>query len=609
MNLKHSIQKGFLYFCCTALVMAVQFLLYLTNSPQIENMDCLGYIFYIGAIISHATIIALIPYAFYSVAAIFCKNDTIPSFIHVVFASILEIVIFINSYVFALYRFHINGLIISMFFGEGSDEIFQFNTELYVKVGLIAIALIVGNILLKLLCNRIFNKSHKTFFFPYLIFFLLTLISSNFIHAYAAVAQRQSVIKSATHLPYYFPITATRLMINLGVVSQEDLLQADFGKQTDFTYPKAPIISHKNGTKNIILIAIDSWNYRAFNDTVLPNITQFSKKCERFTDHLSSSNGTRGSIFGLFFGISSYYWKDFDITGTTPVLIDELNRQNYTIRTFPSSTLHNPNFAKLIFHKTPGITTETVGERVYDRDCQITQNFLDFADSANTEPFFAFLFYDLAHCFSLPEELPRKFSPSWDFADYMQLNNHFDPTPYWNMYRNQINAVDSLIGIVLNKIEEKNLLENSIVILTGDHGQEFNENHKNYWGHGSNYTYPQIHIPFIVHTPNCVPKEFSHRTTHYDFSTTILQNILNVENPISDYSMGKNIYDTTFRNWHIVGDNLNYAFIVDENKIIEKKPSGMLEIFDSKLNPIPDYKPTAKEIETSINKINMFYNK
>ena len=30
------------------------------------------------------------------------------------------------------------------------------------------------------------------------------------------------------------------------------------------------------------------------------------------TSHLSSSNGTRGSIFGLFFSLSSIYWTDFE---------------------------------------------------------------------------------------------------------------------------------------------------------------------------------------------------------------------------------------------------------------------------------------------------------
>ncbi|MCC8153005.1 MAG: sulfatase-like hydrolase/transferase [Tannerellaceae bacterium] len=36
--------------------------------------------------------------------------------------------------------------------------------------------------------------------------------------------------------------------------------------------------------------------------------------------------------------------------------------------------------------------------------------------------------------------------------------------------------MDSLIGEVFSALEEKGMLENSVIIITGDHGQEFNEN-------------------------------------------------------------------------------------------------------------------------------------
>ena len=608
MTLKNSIQKNFIYFCCSSVVIAIQFFLYLANSPQLEYMDALGHIFFVGAVLSHAAIFALVPYILGCIAALATKNETISSITHITGVVILNIVFFINSYVFSLYRFHINGLIISMFFSEGSDEIFQFDTSLYLKTAAIILGIIVGNIVLKKVCDKFFEKFQRTFFLPFLLVFLTALISSNAIHAYAAVAQKQSVIKSATHLPYYFPVTATRLMIKLGVVSQDDLLHADFGEQTGLCYPKNEIQSERFDTTNIVIIAIDSWNYRALNETIMPYTWDYANRNELFTNHLSSSNGTRGSIFGMFYGVSSYYWKDFDVTGTTPVMIDELNKRNITIRTYPSATLNNPNFAKLLFHKTPGIRPSTEGNSVYERDCRLTQNFVDFLDSTTAnEPFFAFLFYDLAHSFEFPEYLQKKFTPSWDFADYMKLNNDMDPTPYWNLYCNCINVVDSLVHVALSAIEAKNLDKNTLIFITGDHGQEFNENHKNYWGHGSNYTYPQIHIPLIVHKPNGNKALYSHRTTHYDISTTVLQDILGVTNNCSDYGMGRNLYDTTFRNWHIVGDNLNYAFIVEDNTIVEKKPSGALEIYDKDLNPTQQYKPSAKDIEASISAINAFY--
>ena len=309
------------------------------------------------------------------------------------------------------------------------------------------------------------------------------------------------------------------------------LLHADFGKQSGLCYPQKAIVSESFDSTNIVIIAIDSWNYRALCNEIMPHTVAYANQNELFTNHLSSSNGTRGSIFGMFFGVSSYYWKDFDVTGTTPVMLDELNKRHYTIRTFPSATL-NPNFPKLLFRNSQGICPSTEGNSVYERDCRLTSNFISFLDSTQTSsPFFAFLFYDLAHSFEYPEYLPKKFTPSWDFADYMKLNNDMDPTPYWNLYCNCISVVDSLVNEAVSAIEKRGLDKNTLIFITGDHGQEFNENHKNYWGHGSNYTYPQIHIPLIVHQPKQSNKIFAHRTTHYDISTTILQDVLGVTNP------------------------------------------------------------------------------
>lgn len=607
--MKKSIRQGFLFYTITILTFAVQFVTYLAGSPQAGNMDCLGNLFFLSAAISHASIFALIPFALFLATLLASRNKMAANVVHVSLATLMSILFYINGYCYALYRFHINGMVISMFFGEGSDEIFQFDSSLYFKVSLAIIGIIGVNLALKWLANLICDKTRKPFFKPILASILVLTLFSNATHAYAAVAQRQSVIKSAAHLPYYFPITATRLMIKMGVVSQDDLLKADFGKQSGLNYPQSEISTTDSIAKrNILIIAVDSWNYSGLNEDAMPYVSAFAKRNQSYTNHLSSSNGTRGSIFGMFFGTSSYYWKDFDISGTTPVLINTMQERGYQINTFPSANLTNPNFAKLIFKNVPNLNVSTEGERAYDRDCQLTNDFIDYLDSIDTEkPFFAFLFYDLAHNFFYPEERAKKFTPSWNFADYMKLNNDMDPTPFWNLYLNCLNAIDSLIGTAIDTLESKGLLENTYIVITGDHGQEFNENHKNYWGHGSNYSYPQIHVPLVVHEPGCDSATFSHRTTHYDLSATLMHDVLGVTNPISDYSMGLPLQDTTFRNWHVVGDNLNFAFITKNDIIIEKKPNGMLDITDRQLNPIKGFKPNAKELNEAINNLNLFY--
>ena len=56
-----------------------------------------------------------------------------------------------------------------------------------------------------------------------------------------------------------------------------------------------------------------------------------------------------------------------------------------------------------------------------------------------------------------------------------------DPTPFWNLYRNCCYQDDLLLGRIFETLKKEGLMDNTIIILSGDHSQEFNENHHNYW--------------------------------------------------------------------------------------------------------------------------------
>lgn len=155
-------------------------------------------------------------------------------------------------------------------------------------------------------------------------------------------------------------------------------------------------------------------------------------------------------------------------------------------------------------------------------------------------------------------------------------------------------------------MEEKGLLDNTVVILTGDHGQEFNENKKNFWGHNGNFSSSQIAVPLICHFPGRKPEVMNHRTTHYDIVPTLMKNYLGVNNDLNDYSMGFLLDDTSNRFWHIVGSELNYAFITENGDILEKKADGSLEVTDSCLNLLIDYNIDVVKMKQSIEKLNRF---
>ena len=607
-------RSGFIYYLLSAAGISLQFLFYLCGSPQLSFMDAGGWLFYAASCVSHAAMFALIPYLLYLLPWHRLRLPVLAPLWMGAGMSLLNTLFLINGYVFSLYRFHINGIVLDMFFGEGAAEIFTFDAMLYVKVAGMILLIIGVNVLFWQLSRRLAARPFaRRLYLPAVSVLLGCTLLSHGMHAYSAAAQKKSVIKSATYLPYFFPLTANTLMTKLGVVSAEALSEMTFehSDATDICYPKQPVQYAADSTGrplNVVMIVLDSWNYRTLTPECMPRIHDFSTRSEYYTHHLSSSNGTRGSIFGLFFGVSSYYWKDFDLSGTRPVLIRSLLDRGYRVQAYTGATLLSPPFAKIIFSEVPDLHVKMEGKTVYDRDCRLTETFLDELERRDTaRPFFSFLFYDMPHSYELPKEKLHHFQPSWEYADYTKLDNEADPTPFFNLYRNCLAETDSLVGLVLHRPQEQGLMENTVVLITGDHGQEFNENRKNYWGHGSNYTRPQIGVPFLYYYPGCRPRRVDYRTTHYDVSPTLLRQVLGAENDPSDYSMGRLLSDPAPRDWHIVGDNLNYAFIIEEDRIVEKKPAGYMEVYDARLNPIESYKPAPKDLSRAIQKLNSFY--
>ena len=262
----------------------------------------------------------------------------------------------------------------------------------------------------------------------------------------------------------------------------------------------------------------------------------------------------------------------------------------------------------MIFGHVKGLNTNTPGATPYERDIRITRNFMADLDRYDgSRPFFSFVFYDSAHAIEVPKNKQHRFQPSWEYCDYMKLSNDIDPTPFFNLYRNCVAEVDSLIGLTLDKLKQKNLLQNTVVIITGDHGQEFNENHNNYWGHSSNYSEWQTRTPLIYYYPGCKPGKRDYRTTHYDLSPTLLHQVVGVTNPPSDFSTGHYLSDRAPRNWHLAGNDLYYAFTLTDGTIVEKRGSGSLKVLDRRMRPMPNYQLNARELQEALRNMNRFF--
>lgn len=613
--MKNNLKIGFLYYVSTVIVLSFVFIMYSSGISLYDSLNFGAWAYFITGSLSWAAVLALPAFLFPLVFNFVKSLRKVHAPVAILLSTVIVIFFIANGMVYSLYRFHINGFVIDMLFGGGAGDIFAFDIMLYVKVIIAVLMIVAGMVLLWFACRWLHNKYKYVAALPITIILVLSLLFSHLFHAYSAVVRNPGVIRAATVIPYNAPLTANRLMLKLGVISKETMVNNIGGGENDgIKYPLNPIVAdsvHSSDTnrKNILLLVVDSWNKRAWTPEVFPNLWDLSLQSAVFDNHLSSGNGTTGSILGMFFGLPASYKDNLDISGTQPILVEHLLSTGYDVKAFASATLVHPPFGRMLFSKVPDLRVESKGETNYERDCDITKDFIKYINEKPEEPFFAFLFYDLAHGCELPKDRNTRFTPAWDYPDYLKLNNNINPEPYWNLYRNSLFNIDSLAGNVIAELEKNELLENTVVIVTGDHGEEFNENKKNYWGHGGNFSPVQVRVPFFVYDAQKKDTTvYRHRTTHYDVSTTLLKEYLGVTNPVGDLGIGYMLQDTCNRDWHLVGDYTNYAYIMDSDmRILEKKHSGYIEVYDSMMNVLDGYKFDAVGLNKKIMDMNRFY--
>ena len=149
------------------------------------------------------------------------------------------------------------------------------------------------------------------------------------------------------------------------------------------------------------------------------------------------------------------------------------------------------------------------------------------------------------------------------------------------------NYADDQIENVLKFLEEKKLMDNTIVVISSDHGDEFNDNKLNYWSHGGNFTDPQVKVPLVIHWPGKEAGEVNYLTSHLDLVPTILPEVLGCTNPTKGYSVGQSIWEPENRRDWVYVSGYSLDGFVEPDRIVLINRAGMLEHLDKTFRPAP----------------------
>jgi len=151
-----------------------------------------------------------------------------------------------------------------------------------------------------------------------------------------------------------------------------------------------------------------------------------------------------------------------------------------------------------------------------ERDQVLTKEAFRWLDANEQEPFFLYLHYMSPHHPYEGAPPYDKFvpDPSLKPVTYYPTKSYYFfeegeqlPDAQLNdmvaRYDGDILHVDGLVGKLLEKLRQLNLLDDTVVVVTSDHGEEFFD-HRN-WGHGQSIYNELIHVPLIIRFPKHFP--------------------------------------------------------------------------------------------------------
>lgn len=269
------------------------------------------------------------------------------------------------------------------------------------------------------------------------------------------------------------------------------------------------------------MITVSGLRYDAISQGKMPKLAEFATSSTEFTNHYSTGNSNNAGLIGLFYGLNANYTDSILSNHTQSVLIEKLRAENYQLGLFSATNFKDSVFRQALFRE----MKLSSNKNSKPNNESAVKNLNDFIKAQKIDsPWFAYL--DLA----------------------LEAKNQAD-------YDRTLQDVDLLLAKVL----ENTPLENTLVIITAEHGLTFNEmndkERENYFGRD------EVQVPLLVYWKDLPVGKQNGLSNHADIFSALMQTVFRVENPLMDYSQGRNLFDLKGDDW-VLASNFHWNVVI-----------------------------------------------
>ncbi|AVU36280.1 TPA: LPS biosynthesis-modulating metalloenzyme YejM [Serratia marcescens] len=538
--------------------------LFVTDWPA----SLLGRVYALVSLLGHFSFIVFAGYLLVIFPLTFVvMSQRLLRFISAALATAGLTLLLVDSEVFSHFHLHLNPVVWDLVVNPDQSELSRDWQLMFICVPvLFLVEMLFGT----WSWQKLRSLNRRRFGKPLAALFISAFFASHLIYIWADANFYRPITMQRANLPLSYPMTARKFLEKHGLLDQQEyerrLVQQGNPEAVAVEYPLSDLsYGDKGSGYNLLMIVVDGIRAKDVAQD-MPALTRFAQENVRFSDHYSSGNHADTGLFGLFYGISPTY-LDSVLAGRKPsALINALSDQGYQLGLFSSDGFNASLYRQAL------LTDFSLPTPAPQSDAQTTQQWQRWlTDQGDKEPWFSYINFSGAE----PAEGAKTPAP----ADFIQR------------YRTGAQDVDAQIARVLDTLKQRGLLDKTVVVITAEHGVEFNDSGKGQWGAGNGFNQAQLQVPLVIHWPGTPAQTISKLTGHNDVMRTLMQRLLHVKTAPKDYSQGEDLFTAQRRNnWIATGDG-NQLVITTPTQTLMLDNSGNYRVYDHNGDEIKDEKP------------------
>ncbi|EEV2222625.1 cardiolipin transport protein PbgA [Escherichia coli] len=481
-------------------------------------------------------------------------------FLSVILATAGMTLLLIDSEVFTRFHLHLNPIVWQLVINPDENEMARDWQLMFISVPVILLLELVFATWswqkLRSLTRR------RRFARPLAAFLFIAFIVSHVVYIWADANFYRPITMQRANLPLSYPMTARRFLEKHGLLDAQEyqrrLIEQGNPDAVSVQYPLSELRYRDMGTgQNVLLITVDGLNYSRF-EKQMPALAGFAEQNISFTRHMSSGNTTDNGIFGLFYGISPSYMDGILSTRTPAALITALNQQGYQLGLFSSDGFTSPLYRQALLSdfSMPSVRTQS--------DEQTATQWINWLGR-------------------YAQEDNRWFS--WVSFNGTNIDDS-NQQAFARKYSRAAGNVDDQINRVLNALRDSGKLDNTVVIITAGRGIPLSEDEETFdWSHG------HLQVPLVIHWPGTPAQRINALTDHTDLMTTLMQRLLHVSTPASEYSQGQDLFNPQRRHYWVTAADNDTLAITTPKKTLVLNNNGKYRTYNLRGERVKDEKP------------------